>query len=213
MCSQWHTFYGQTAQSKGESSKFFFQETLNFPFSLEIFSQCFPITNGTQKVHFIPLIANNNSPESNANNATRDAIRVRNFVLSSRGICPDDRFPSGQMLFLKKRSRNEALINRLTRQTITYSIVLNRCSILSTSINALAAWIIFLLAVWLTHGAPNKRLMIPRLNHCDLACKSNTSSNKFRADVSAGYSDDCWEMKIRISEIVAKMTIWFSVYL
>lgn len=37
--------------------------------------------------------------------------------------------------------------------------------------------------------------MIPRLNHCDLACKSKTSSNRFRADVKAGYSDDCCEIK------------------
>ncbi len=81
----------------------------------------------------------------------------------------------------------------LPEQPNTYNIAINRCSILSISINDLAAWIIFLLAVWLTHGAPNKRLIIPRLNHCDLACRSNTSSNKFNADVNAGYSDDCYK--------------------
>lgn len=86
------------------------------------------------------------------------------------------------------------------------------CSNLSTSIIDLAAWMIRLLAVWLTHGAPgsiemfysmylvilsldklipSRRLIRPRRSHWDLACKSNTSSNKFNAHVSAGYSDEC----------------------
>ncbi len=40
------------------------------------------------------------SPESNAKSAIREAIRVRNLVLSSLDTCALDRFPSGQMLFL-----------------------------------------------------------------------------------------------------------------
>lgn len=131
------------------------------------------------------------SPESNANKAIREAIRVRSFVLSSLAGGPLDRFPSGQMLFLLHQINLSMEQSTTVAPATTYSIAISRCSILSTSINDLAAWIIFLLAVWLTHGAPNKRLIIPRLNHCDRACKSNTSSSRFSADVSAGYSDDC----------------------
>lgn len=35
--------------------------------------------------------------------------------------------------------------------------------------------------------------MRPRRNHCDRDCKSKTSSNKFSADVNAGYSDECYK--------------------
>lgn len=38
---------------------------------------------------------------------------------------------------------------------------------------------------------PRRRLINPRRSHCDRACKSNTSSSKFKADVNAGYSDEC----------------------
>lgn len=40
--------------------------------------------------------------------------------------------------------------------------------------------------------------MSPRRSHCDRACKSNTSSNKFSADVSAGYSDECWTISKKL---------------
>lgn len=43
----------------------------------------------------------------------------------------------------------------------------------------------------ITANIPKSRLIKPRRNHCDLACKSNTSSSKFNADVNAGYSDEC----------------------
>lgn len=48
-----------------------------------------------------------NSPESNANNAMREAIRVRSFVLSSLDTCPVERFPSGQMLLLEQKSQDD----------------------------------------------------------------------------------------------------------
>uniref|UniRef100_A0A2M4DL86 Putative secreted protein n=1 Tax=Anopheles darlingi TaxID=43151 RepID=A0A2M4DL86_ANODA len=118
------------------------------------------------------------SSERSANSEMRAASFVRKRVLSSRrAVVGLNRSPSGHRLL----STDDRMSSNL-----------------SVASKLLAVWTIRLLVAWLTHGAPRSLLMSPRRNHCDLFCKSNTSSSRWRADARAGYSD-CFSSSVGMS--------------
>lgn len=82
---------------------------------------------------------------------------------SSRVIACLERLPSGQIVLLwiartksviSTRKKSPVLANLAVSRRRTYMTTNSKFSILSTSMTFLAAWMMRLLAAWLTHGAP-----------------------------------------------------------